>query len=195
MRKKTAIKAFYRQYKDLCRRALFLLFTLSVFQYMSANISENVDKTKEAKELKQSNVSIKGSIKDQTGEPLGGVSVVIKGTTTGVISDIDGLYSINVPNPNATLVFSFIGFHPQEITVGNKTSIDVVLQEDAKVLDDVVVVGYGTLKRSELQQQLYLLNLTILIKVEQETQCLCLKVKLPDCRLPEQVDLTQIQES
>lgn len=150
MRKKTAIKAFYRQYKDLCRRALFLLFTLLVFQYMSANVLENADKTKETKELKQGNATIKGSIKDQTGEPLGGVSIVIKGTTIGVISDIDGLYSINVPNANATLVFSFIGFHPQEITVGNKTSIDVVLQEDAKVLDDVVVVGYGTLKRSDI---------------------------------------------
>ncbi len=150
MRKKTAIKAFYRQYKDLCRRALFLLFTLSVFQCMSANVLENADKTKETKELEQGNVTIKGSIKDQTGEPLGGVSIVIKGTTTGVISDIDGLYSINVPNANATLVFSFIGFHSQEIAIGNKTSIDVVLQEDAKMLDDVVVVGYGTMKRREV---------------------------------------------
>lgn len=81
------------------------------------------------------------------GEPMPGVAIMVKGTSTGVVTDIDGNYSINVP-ADGTLIFSFIGFSTQEIVVGNQTTIDVVLEEETAMLEDLVVVGYGVQKKS-----------------------------------------------
>lgn len=104
----------------------------------------------DAKEIEQNNVTIKGTVKDQSGEPLTGVSVVLKGTSQGTMTDIDGAFTLAVPNTNSTIVFSFIGFHPQEIALNGKTDLNVVMAEDAKMLDDVVVVGYGTMRKSDV---------------------------------------------
>ncbi|WP_248722379.1 TonB-dependent receptor [Seonamhaeicola sp. ML3] len=84
------------------------------------------------------------------GMTLPGVNVVVKGTTTGAATDFDGNYSINVPDANATLVFSYVGYVTQEIPVGSKSEIDVALVEDAASLDEVVVVGYGARKKSDI---------------------------------------------
>jgi TonB-linked SusC/RagA family outer membrane protein len=93
---------------------------------------------------------IKGTVTSTTdGEPIPGVNVILKGTSTGVATDFDGNYTISA-SPNDVLVFSFLGFKTQEQAVGNQTTIDVVLEEDAAKLDEVVVVGYGTAKRSDL---------------------------------------------
>lgn len=81
------------------------------------------------------------------GEPMPGVAIMVKGTSTGVVTDIDGNYSINVP-ADGTLIFSFIGFSTQEIVVGNQTTIDVVLEEETAMLEDLVVIGYGVQKKS-----------------------------------------------
>ena len=95
--------------------------------------------------------TIKGKITDaSTGEALPGVSVVVKGTTTGVNSDIDGNFTINVPSPNSTLVFTFVGYLPQEVVVGGRTTIDLALAVDVKALEEVIVVGYGTQKKSDI---------------------------------------------
>src|SRR5574344_1185262 len=94
--------------------------------------------------------SINGSVKDDTGAPLPGVNVVIKGTMVGTISDIDGNYRLENIAENAVLVFSFVGFDNQEITVGSQTTINVVLIEETSDLDEVVVVGYGVQKKSDL---------------------------------------------
>lgn len=93
------------------------------------------------------NVRITGEVKDQAGDPLIGVSVVIKGTSRGVVTDIDGKYAIDAPQ-QSTLVFSFIGFNPKEIKVGSKTIINVVLEESVALLDECVVVGYGVQQKS-----------------------------------------------
>ncbi|GHV32909.1 hypothetical protein FACS1894177_09330 [Bacteroidia bacterium] len=88
---------------------------------------------------------------DAPGEPLPGVSIAIKGTTTGTATDLNGNYSISVPNGNAVLVFSYIGSLTQEITVGNKSSIDITLKENVQEIGDVVVTGYGgTRSRAKL---------------------------------------------
>lgn len=150
MRKKSASNTSKSYYKDYVRKALFLFLSLMIFQYSSASAPAAVKDANESKSIEQSNITVKGTIKDATGEPLSGVSVVVKGTTTGTISDLDGAYTITVPNSNSTLVFSFIGFHTQQIVVGGKTSIDVVLVEDAKALEEVVVVGYGTMRKSDV---------------------------------------------
>lgn len=149
MRKKTASKAF-SYYKNYSKRAFFLLLTLIIFQYSFASLSTTTPGVNENQNNQQNNVTVKGIVKDESGEPLISVSVVVKGTVTGVVTDLDGAYSINVPNANSTLVFSFIGFHTQEIAVNGRTNIDVTLTEDTKILDEVVVVGYGTMRKSDV---------------------------------------------
>ncbi len=89
---------------------------------------------------------IKGTVVDATGEPLIGVNVSVKGTTIGIITDIDGKYTLEVPT-NATLVFSYIGYRTQELSVGNQSTINITMQEDTQKLEEVVVVGYGTQKK------------------------------------------------
>lgn len=88
---------------------------------------------------------ITGTVTDAMG-PVIGANVLEKGTTNGVITDIDGNFTLNV-QPGATIVVSFIGYQPQEIVVGNQTSFKIQLKEDAELLDEVVVVGYGVQKK------------------------------------------------
>ena len=92
---------------------------------------------------------IRGTVYDETGQPLPGATILVKGTTTGTTSDLDGKYSISSP-ANGTLIFSFIGYTPIEKEVGNQTVIDVNLSPDLADLEEVVVVGYGTAKKSQL---------------------------------------------
>ncbi|MBL3657125.1 SusC/RagA family TonB-linked outer membrane protein [Fulvivirga sediminis] len=85
---------------------------------------------------------------EQVGMP--GVSVLIKGTSTGVTTDGDGSYSVSVPNENSVLIFSFIGYKSQEVSVSGRSTIDISLEDDISQLDEIVVVGYGTQKKSEV---------------------------------------------
>ncbi len=94
--------------------------------------------------------TVTGSVSDITGMPLPGVNVVIKGTSNGVVSDISGNFTIKVPDNNAILTFTYVGYENQEITVGEQSTIKVVLNENVKELDQVVVIGYGTQKKSDL---------------------------------------------
>jgi len=98
----------------------------------------------------QNNIPVSGKVTLDNGEPGPGVSVLVKGTTTGTATSVDGTYTISVPNSNATLVFSFIGYTAQEIPVGNRTTIDVNLKPDAKALEEVLVIGYGEQSRATL---------------------------------------------
>ncbi|MDX1328650.1 MAG: carboxypeptidase-like regulatory domain-containing protein, partial [Arenibacter sp.] len=84
----------------------------------------------------------------EDGMPLPGVSIVLKGTSQGVSSDFDGNYSINVPNGNGTLVYSYLGFETQEVAVNGKTSINIALAPGAQALDEVVVTALG-IKRED----------------------------------------------
>src|SRR5690606_33331681 len=86
---------------------------------------------------------VKGVVTSDAGELLPGVSVILKGTTTGVTSDFDGNYSIAVPNSSSVLVFSYLGMKTREITVGNQTTLNVVLETDSQQLDEVVVTALG----------------------------------------------------
>lgn len=93
---------------------------------------------------------ITGIIVDDLGEPLAGVSVFEKGTTNGTITDLDGNYSLRVSDEKAVIVYSFIGYSTREITVGNQTSFNIALKEDTQLLDEIVVVSYGTQKKREI---------------------------------------------
>jgi len=100
--------------------------------------------------VQQRDRKITGKVTDSSGSSLPGVSVVVKGTTTGVITDLNGSYSIsNIPE-NATLQFSFVGMKSQEIAVGEKTRINVILAEETVGIEEVVAIGYGTQKKINL---------------------------------------------
>ncbi|MDX1699048.1 MAG: TonB-dependent receptor, partial [Melioribacteraceae bacterium] len=94
-------------------------------------------------------ISVAGSITGEEGEPLPGVNVLEKGTSNGVVSNFDGNYNITVSD-GATLVFSFLGFQSQEISVDGRREIDVILENDEEALDEVVVIGYGEVKRDQI---------------------------------------------
>ena len=92
---------------------------------------------------------VRGVVTDKAGEPLIGVSVLVKGTPTGVTTDIDGSYAI-AARTGQTLVFSYVGMNTQEVRVGQSSTLDIVMQDNAMNLDDVVVVGYGKQKKSSI---------------------------------------------
>jgi TonB-dependent starch-binding outer membrane protein SusC len=97
------------------------------------------------------NLTVQGKITDsRTGDVLVGVNIVVQGTITGTISDANGNYSINVPSANSTLVYSYIGYTVLSVPVNGKTTLNVSLSEEAKALDEIVVIGYGTQKKSDL---------------------------------------------
>ena len=91
-----------------------------------------------------------GKVIDESGGGLPGVSVVVKGTAKGAITDSDGKYNLSIPEGNVTLVYSFVGYEAQEVAVGSRTTVDVTLKVDVKALSEVVVVGYGTQNRKDV---------------------------------------------
>ncbi|MDR1171069.1 MAG: TonB-dependent receptor [Bacteroidales bacterium] len=95
-------------------------------------------------------ITVTGTVTDNAGEPMPGVNVVVQGTTTGVVTGSDGKYSISVPDKNAVILFSFIGYSSQETTVGDRTLINVSMVEDTREIEEVVVVGYGVQKKETL---------------------------------------------
>ena len=94
-------------------------------------------------------ITVKGSVVDSGNEPLIGVNVVEQGTTNGTVTDIDGNFTLNVP-VDAVLSVSYVGFVPREIPVSGRTTLNIVLREDAEMLDEIVVVGYGTQRREAI---------------------------------------------
>lgn len=93
--------------------------------------------------------AITGKIVDETNSPLPGVSIVIKGSQKGTVTDANGQFRLDVPE-KATLVLSFVGYEPQEVIVGNQNVLNLTMKVDSKVLEEIVVIGYGTLKKSDL---------------------------------------------
>lgn len=98
----------------------------------------------------QQQITVTGIVTDANNETLPGVTVMIKGTTQGTATDANGAYSLTVAEGNAILQFSYVGFVPQEHTVGNRRNINVMLLDDTQQMDEVVVVGYGTKRRSDI---------------------------------------------
>jgi len=108
---------------------------------LSNKKAENLTQTEDKK--------VNGTVLDSKGEPIIGANVRVKGSTVGTITDLDGLFSLEVPE-NAVLEISYIGYETQTANVANKTQFSFVLKEDTEVLEDVVVIGYGSVKKSNL---------------------------------------------
>jgi len=117
-------------------KSIFLVFIMGIFSLTAAYAQGGSS-------------SIKGNIKDAQGEPIIGASVIVKGSSTGTITDLDGNFEINAA-PNNTLVISYIGYKAQEILVGNQKNMYITLQDDTELLSEVVVIGYGTVKKEDL---------------------------------------------
>lgn len=116
------------------------LFLLGIVQ--TAVASPSIEQT-----VDQQQISVSGRVVDSSGEPLPGVSVVVKGTTTGTITDVNGNYQLANMSSEGVLVFSFIGFKNQEVSIAGRTVINVTLQEESIGLNEVVAVGYGVQKK------------------------------------------------
>ncbi len=109
-----------------------------------AVIEQTATKTKAVQKI-----TISGTVKDKSGMPLLGANIIEKGTSNGTSTDFDGNFTLDV-NPGATLHISYVGFVPQEVAVGNQTVFNIALEEDAAALEEVVVVGYGVQRKSDL---------------------------------------------
>ncbi|WP_111308192.1 SusC/RagA family TonB-linked outer membrane protein [Confluentibacter sediminis] len=119
-------------------RPWFLKIICSAIVFFTMIVSANAQKT------------VTGTVKDDSGIPMLGVNVIVKGTSTGTNTDFDGNYSLNVSGNNAVLVFSYLGYITKEMTVGAQSVINIALDQDVAALSEVVVIGYGTQKRESV---------------------------------------------
>ena len=120
------------------RQKLFLSTLLSFFLILFVSLVNAQERT------------ISGTVTDKAGVPLPGVSIVVSGSITGAITNVDGVYSLNVPADATQLMFSFVGMTTQLIEIGDQTIIDAVMEKDAIGLEEVVVIGYGTARKKDL---------------------------------------------
>lgn len=132
-----------------CRLALVAALVIGTNNAFSDIKEADINREKIAANVTSMPVKkITGIITDTNGEPIIGANVMIKGTTKGVITDIDGKFSIDTATGDV-LNISFIGYVSQEIKIGTSSTLKIILREDAQALDEVVVIGYGTTKRQD----------------------------------------------
>ena len=139
---------------------------LSKDQYSYNLIDKNIVITKVSASAIQDEKSVKvsGKVTDKGGLPIPGTTVVVKGTTTGVITDANGTYSLSNIPANATLQFSFVGMKTQEVKVGNQTVINVVVEEESIGIEEVVAIGYGVQRKSDLAGSVGIANADQILK-------------------------------
>lgn len=134
---------------SLRKNAFFICMVLALnISYIPKSKALNKNSEFELNEINE--VEVTGTVVDSQGLPIPGVSVILKGTTTGVATDLDGRFSLAVPGPESVITFSFIGYETKEIVVGNQTTINVTMGENLAVLEEVLVVGYGVQKRGTI---------------------------------------------
>ena len=129
------------------KRSLHFIIRAFIF-FVCTNIFSFT--TESSNELRIQQIQVSGKVVDQNDQPLPGATILIKGTVIGTQTDFDGLFELEIPKNNATLVVSYIGYTTVEVQLNGQTSITIKLEEDANALDEIVVVGYGTQKESSL---------------------------------------------
>lgn len=135
--------------KSQCRDAHQPMMYFLCFLFLFAGLQTGHAASDVAMKIEQ-DMNVTGIVLDTNKEPMIGVSVVVKGTTNGTITDFDGKYSISVQGAKNVLVFSFVGYATKEVTVGNQKIINVTLAEDSKLMDEVVVIGFQSQKKGNL---------------------------------------------
>ena len=126
----------------------FWLYALTVLTFLGVTPESYANWSLFDSFQQQSVKTVSGVVSDTKGEPLPGVTIMVKGTQIGNITDINGVFNVNMPEGNNTLVFTFIGMKRKEVEVGTQTHINVVLEDDAIGLDEVIAVGYGSQRKS-----------------------------------------------
>lgn len=142
MEKKVSIDLTNANIEEILKKVLIDNYSYRILDKNIVVTRGSINNTSE-----QQQKSVSGKVTDTTGAPIPGTSVVVKGTTTGVISDMDGKYTISKVPENAILQFSFVGMKTQEVVVGTQTSINITMVEEAIGLEEVVAVGYGIQKK------------------------------------------------
>ena len=124
---------------------LFLAVSAMTPLYAAEGTTESLNA-----QIVQQNITVKGVVKDKTGEPIIGANVLEKGTTNGIITDFDGNFTLEVANKKSVVVVSFIGYKTQEIVVGDQKELNITLVDDTELMEEVVVIGYGTQKKGDV---------------------------------------------
>ncbi len=156
------IRALFKPRRIKARLYILALLAASNVSYSKEGLKEPVGRN--ARQISKMAISVKGRITDEKGEGLPGVSILVKGKTVGTTSNLDGTYTLDVPSSSDILVFSFVGYVTREVTVGNRSTIDIQLEVDSKALDELVVVGYGTVKKSDLTGSVSTLQVSDMVK-------------------------------
>ena len=139
-----------RLVKSQCRDAHQALMCFLCFLFLFAGTHQEIQAVPDAAMKIEQDMHITGIVQDANKEPMIGVSVVVKGTTNGTITDFDGKYDISVAGSKTVLVFSFVGYATKEVTVGDQKTINVTLAEDSELMDEVVVIGFQSQKKGNL---------------------------------------------
>src|SRR5690606_21456479 len=129
---------------DISYKVIGRQIVLTPHVYVSAPVEEMEQNTP------RKMIGVSARATDESGNPLPGVNILIKGTTLGTTTDFKGTYALDVEDPEAILVFSFIGYVTQEVSVSNRSTINIVLLEEFHSLNEVIVVGYGTQKKENI---------------------------------------------
>ena len=137
-----------------------LFFIMYALPMSASEVLESIQNA-----VMQQGIRITGTVSDDNGEPIPGVNVLVLGTTTGINTDANGEFSVTVPSDTSVIQFSYIGFKTQNITVGNRRIIPVTMQEDVEELGEIVVVGFGKQKKTDLIGSVVSANVTELRKI------------------------------
>lgn len=156
-----------KKHNSLMKRALFLVVAISLHGIMFAQTK-----------------TITGVVKETTGDPVIGASVIVKGTTTGTVTNATGFYSLKVPVTAKTLVFTFVGMQKQELSI-TADVLNVTMNEDSKQLDELVVVGYGTVKRRDLTGSVSSVKSNEIMKTSSSNAMQAMQARVPG------LDITQ----
>lgn len=140
------LKTFLRIQRGFCLAATFIAMGLPATATFASTLTAQATSFENTQQTKV----VKGTVLDKANEPIIGATVLVKGTTTGVITDFNGNFSIDVPAGSQTLSVSYIGYIPQEVNVSNQANVKIVLAEDVISLQDVVVVGYNMVKKGQI---------------------------------------------
>lgn len=143
---------FFSKTSGTVEELLIEVATQTQLNFRQINHTIDVKKGKEAEAVSIStdfDITVRGTVKDESGEPLPGATIVVEGTSQVTVTDVQGRFNINV-NEGAALIISFVGYQSTRIPVGNSTELNIVLKEDTDVLQEVVVVGYGTQERAKV---------------------------------------------
>lgn len=149
---------------ELLKMFSLIVFFLSYFNVVFANsnvennLQQNLSDTENSIENQLNVIKVTGVVVDEKGNPIPGVNVFVKGTSIGTTTNIDGKYTIDIPNNEVTLIFSFVGMTTSEVLVGDQTVINVTLFEETTKLDEIVVIGYGATSKKLLTSSIASVN-------------------------------------